>query len=53
VQVDVCGWHCLALSDKGQVYAWGGNEYNQVGRSWACHMVAWREVATTGVQADG
>jgi len=29
-QVHVNGWHCLALSSSGQVYAWGGNEYNQV-----------------------
>ncbi|KAF5827001.1 regulator of chromosome condensation 1/beta-lactamase-inhibitor protein II [Dunaliella salina] len=29
VQVHVNGWHCLALSSSGQVYAWGGNEYNQ------------------------
>ncbi|KAG1674128.1 hypothetical protein FOA52_015758 [Chlamydomonas sp. UWO 241] len=30
-QVAVNGWHCLALSDTGQVYAWGGNEYLQCG----------------------
>lgn len=30
VQVAVNGWHCLALSETGQVFAWGGNEYQQV-----------------------
>eukprot|EP00197_Chlamydomonas_leiostraca_P014556 CAMPEP_0202864320 /NCGR_PEP_ID=MMETSP1391-20130828/4611_1 /ASSEMBLY_ACC=CAM_ASM_000867 /TAXON_ID=1034604 /ORGANISM="Chlamydomonas leiostraca, Strain SAG 11-49" /LENGTH=825 /DNA_ID=CAMNT_0049544055 /DNA_START=66 /DNA_END=2539 /DNA_ORIENTATION=+ len=29
VQVAVNGWHCLALSDTGQMFAWGGNEYLQ------------------------
>ncbi|EFN60480.1 RCC1 and BTB domain-containing protein 1 [Camponotus floridanus] len=28
----VCGsWHTLALSNKGEIYAWGGNNYGQVG----------------------
>ncbi|KAI8473148.1 MAG: regulator of chromosome condensation 1/beta-lactamase-inhibitor protein II [Monoraphidium minutum] len=31
VQAAIGGWHCLALSEEGQVYAWGGNEYNQCG----------------------
>lgn len=30
-QVALGGWHCLALSKEGQVYAWGGNEYLQCG----------------------
>ena len=30
-QAAIGGWHCLALSDGGQVYAWGGNEYGQCG----------------------
>ena len=30
VQVALGGWHCLALDDAGQLYAWGGNEYGQV-----------------------
>lgn len=29
LQVAINGWHCLALSDTGKLYAWGGNEYNQ------------------------
>lgn len=29
-----CGYnHCLALSDKGEVYAWGRNTYSQLGDS--------------------
>ena len=31
-QVTIGGWHCLALSDTGQAYAWGGNEYGQCGQ---------------------
>ncbi|KAL6774315.1 hypothetical protein ACKKBG_A24525 [Auxenochlorella protothecoides x Auxenochlorella symbiontica] len=31
VQVALGGWHCLALDARGQVYAWGGNEYGQCG----------------------
>lgn len=31
VQAAIGGWHCLALSDAGRVYAWGGNEYLQCG----------------------
>ncbi len=30
-QVAIGGWHCLGLSTEGQVYAWGGNEYQQCG----------------------
>lgn len=30
-QAAIGGWHCLALSDEGQVYCWGGNEYQQCG----------------------
>eukprot|EP01025_Chloroclados_australasicus_P016188 TRINITY_DN18019_c0_g1_i2.p1 TRINITY_DN18019_c0_g1~~TRINITY_DN18019_c0_g1_i2.p1 ORF type:complete len:499 (-),score=79.40 TRINITY_DN18019_c0_g1_i2:435-1931(-) len=30
-QVAIGGWHCLALSEKGEVFAWGGNEYFQCG----------------------
>jgi hypothetical protein len=30
-QAAIGGWHCLALDDDGQTYAWGGNEYNQCG----------------------
>ena len=25
------GWHCLAVSVKGECFAWGGNEYRQLG----------------------
>ena len=31
VQVAIGGWHCLAVTRNGQVYAWGGNEYFQCG----------------------
>lgn len=31
VQAAIGGWHCLALSAEGQVYCWGGNEYQQCG----------------------
>ncbi|EFJ39861.1 hypothetical protein VOLCADRAFT_108456 [Volvox carteri f. nagariensis] len=31
VQVAIGGWHCLALSDRGTMFAWGGNEYGQCG----------------------
>ncbi|GFR50047.1 hypothetical protein Agub_g12098 [Astrephomene gubernaculifera] len=31
VQVATGGWHCLALSDTGGMFAWGGNEYGQCG----------------------
>jgi alpha-tubulin suppressor-like RCC1 family protein len=30
-QVAVSGWHCLALSNTGTMYSWGGNEYFQCG----------------------
>lgn len=29
MQAAIGGWHCLAVSDEGHVYAWGGNEYEQ------------------------
>eukprot|EP00271_Cylindrocystis_brebissonii_P001995 TRINITY_DN1234_c0_g2_i1.p1 TRINITY_DN1234_c0_g2~~TRINITY_DN1234_c0_g2_i1.p1 ORF type:complete len:774 (+),score=158.02 TRINITY_DN1234_c0_g2_i1:215-2536(+) len=29
VQAAIGGWHCLAVDEQGQVYAWGGNEYGQ------------------------
>lgn len=28
-QVAIGGWHCLALTDRGTMFAWGGNEYGQ------------------------
>lgn len=31
VQAAIGGWHCLAVDDQGQAYAWGGNEYGQCG----------------------
>lgn len=31
VQAACGGWHCLAVSNAGQAYAWGGNEYGQCG----------------------
>ena len=30
-QVTIGGWHCLAVAENGQAYAWGGNEYGQCG----------------------
>eukprot|EP00249_Psilotum_nudum_P006695 c19983_g1_i1 orf=743-1693(-) len=29
VQAAIGGWHCLAVDDQGNAYAWGGNEYGQ------------------------
>mmetsp|Transcript_5358 Transcript_5358/g.15331 ORF Transcript_5358/g.15331 Transcript_5358/m.15331 type:complete len:664 (+) Transcript_5358:598-2589(+) len=29
VQAAIGGWHCLAVDDQGQAYAFGGNEYAQ------------------------
>ena len=31
VQAAIGGWHCLAVDDQNQAYAWGGNEYSQCG----------------------
>ena len=31
VQVAAGGWHCLAVTAEGKIYAWGGNEYFQCG----------------------
>lgn len=31
VQAAIGGWHCLALTDQGQLFSWGGNEYQQCG----------------------
>lgn len=31
LQTAIGGWHCLALDDAGQMFAWGGNEYFQCG----------------------
>ncbi|KAK1264296.1 hypothetical protein QJS04_geneDACA011896 [Acorus gramineus] len=31
IQAAIGGWHCLAVDDQGQAYAWGGNEYGQCG----------------------
>ena len=30
-QAAIGGWHCLAVDEGGQMYAWGGNEYGQCG----------------------
>lgn len=30
-QVTIGGWHCLAVTESGQAFAWGGNEYGQCG----------------------
>lgn len=38
LQAAIGGWHCLALSEEGQVYAWGGNEYNQCGLQVSCRF---------------
>jgi alpha-tubulin suppressor-like RCC1 family protein len=27
----VCGWnHCLSISNKGEIFGWGDNKYNQI-----------------------
>ena len=31
VQVAAGGWHCLAVTEQGKLFAWGGNEYFQCG----------------------
>lgn len=31
IQAAIGGWHCLAVTDNYQAYAWGGNEYGQCG----------------------
>lgn len=31
VQVAAGGWHCVAVTNEGKMYAWGGNEYFQCG----------------------
>lgn len=31
VQAAIGGWHCLAVDEGGQAWAWGGNEYAQCG----------------------
>ena len=33
VQAAIGGWHCLAVDGQGRAYAWGGNEYGQIGRA--------------------
>ena len=30
-QVSLGGWHSLALTDEGEIYSWGLNEYGQLG----------------------
>jgi alpha-tubulin suppressor-like RCC1 family protein len=32
VQLAAGGWHCVAVTDEGKVYAWGGNERLQCGQ---------------------
>ena len=31
VQLAAGGWHCVAITNEGKMYAWGGNEYFQCG----------------------
>ena len=31
VQADVGGWHAAAVTEDGELLAWGGNEYVQCG----------------------
>ncbi|GBP89917.1 RCC1 domain-containing protein 1 [Eumeta japonica] len=31
VKIQAGGWHCLALSDSGDLYAWGWNDIGQLG----------------------
>ncbi len=40
VKVAVGALHCLALTDKGEVFAWGDNDHYQQGNSsHACNKV--------------
>jgi alpha-tubulin suppressor-like RCC1 family protein len=45
VQVAAGGWHCLAVSEDGKIYAWGGNEYFQCGVDAGVHP--WRSRVQT------
>jgi alpha-tubulin suppressor-like RCC1 family protein len=40
VQAAIGGWHCLALSDEGQVYCWGGERLGGSLHISACCLVA-------------
>ena len=31
IQADVGGWHAAAVTEDGELLAWGGNEYLQCG----------------------
>jgi hypothetical protein len=41
IQVAAGGWHCLAVTQAGKMYAWGGNEYFQCGvdAGWCPHFM--------------
>ena len=40
IRVAVGALHCLALTDKGEVYAWGDNDHYQQGNSsHACNKI--------------
>lgn len=37
----VCGFaHCLALTDQGELYAWGANSYGQLGTGYKTHHLS-------------
>nr|CAH0100079.1 unnamed protein product [Daphnia galeata] len=37
----VCGFaHCLALTDQGEIYAWGANSYGQLGTGYKTHHLS-------------
>jgi alpha-tubulin suppressor-like RCC1 family protein len=31
VDIVCCFYHCLSISNKGEVFAWGNNEFGQIG----------------------
>lgn len=37
----MCGFaHCLALTDQGELYAWGANSYGQLGTGYKTHHLS-------------
>jgi len=43
----VCGFaHCLALTDQGEIYAWGANSYGQLGTGYKTHHMSPVQVAS-------
>jgi len=43
----VCGFaHCLAMTDQGDIYAWGANSYGQLGTGYKTHHMSPVQVAS-------